>query len=168
MPELIVCPECGRQLNVPDALMGQAVQCPACKVTFTAAPTVMPAQHLRTEAPPSSPFAFNDRRGTSSATAGKEALDFTDTPPKPHRGVFVLVLGLIGCLASCSFLPGLILGYLAWSNASTDLSRMQRGQMDRDGKSLTQAGHFLGMVAMGLACLSPFVNCCCFVMLRSK
>jgi hypothetical protein len=30
------CPQCDRPLEVPDALLGQRVQCPACSTTFTA------------------------------------------------------------------------------------------------------------------------------------
>ena len=36
MPEIIACPDCGRQLRVPDTLLGRKVKCPGCGVNFTA------------------------------------------------------------------------------------------------------------------------------------
>jgi predicted Zn finger-like uncharacterized protein len=36
MPEIINCPQCERKLRVPDNLLGQAVKCPTCSMTFTA------------------------------------------------------------------------------------------------------------------------------------
>src|SRR5262249_14407443 len=35
-PEIISCPDCGRQLRVPDHLYGKKVRCPGCKVMFRA------------------------------------------------------------------------------------------------------------------------------------
>ena len=36
MAHLITCPECKKNLQVPDDLIGKKVQCPECKHTFTA------------------------------------------------------------------------------------------------------------------------------------
>jgi hypothetical protein len=36
MPQTADCPACRQPLNVPDALVGQAVKCPRCAQTFTA------------------------------------------------------------------------------------------------------------------------------------
>jgi len=36
MPNTIHCPSCGRELRVPDELIGKKVKCPACATTFTA------------------------------------------------------------------------------------------------------------------------------------
>ncbi|MBV9122679.1 MAG: hypothetical protein JO112_04930, partial [Planctomycetes bacterium] len=38
MPEIVSCPECQRQLRVPDDLLGKRVKCPSCSTTFTATP----------------------------------------------------------------------------------------------------------------------------------
>jgi hypothetical protein len=38
MPEACRCPSCDSALNVPDELVGQHVECPACAATFTAQP----------------------------------------------------------------------------------------------------------------------------------
>ena len=37
MSQLIACPDCQKQLQVPDDLIGKTVQCPECKHTFAAA-----------------------------------------------------------------------------------------------------------------------------------
>jgi hypothetical protein len=36
MPEVVTCPQCERQLRVPDELVGQRVKCPTCGSNFTA------------------------------------------------------------------------------------------------------------------------------------
>jgi predicted Zn finger-like uncharacterized protein len=36
MPETIRCPQCGRELRVPDSLLGKKVKCPSCATTFSA------------------------------------------------------------------------------------------------------------------------------------
>jgi len=36
MPEVITCPQCERQLRVPEELVGQRVKCPTCGTNFTA------------------------------------------------------------------------------------------------------------------------------------
>jgi predicted Zn finger-like uncharacterized protein len=37
MPVIVDCPSCGRQLRVPDSLIGKRVKCTGCETTFTAA-----------------------------------------------------------------------------------------------------------------------------------
>jgi predicted Zn finger-like uncharacterized protein len=36
MPEVVQCPECDRQLRVPENLLGKPVKCPSCGATFMA------------------------------------------------------------------------------------------------------------------------------------
>jgi hypothetical protein len=36
MPEIVKCPECDKQLRIPDHLLGKAVSCPGCGKKFTA------------------------------------------------------------------------------------------------------------------------------------
>ncbi len=36
MPETIHCPQCSRELRVPETLLGKRVKCPGCGTTFTA------------------------------------------------------------------------------------------------------------------------------------
>jgi hypothetical protein len=67
---------------------------------------------------------------------------------KPHRGVLVLVLGILG-LVLC-----VISGIVAWILGSTDLKEMDAGRMDPTGRSLTQAGKIIGIVAVCLNVLA--------------
>lgn len=71
--------------------------------------------------------------------------DFDDAPSRgrvePHRGVVILVLGLLGILMSCG-----VLSIIAWVMDKGDLEKMKRGRMDREGEGLTRAGYVLGIV----------------------
>lgn len=42
MPIAIACPGCQRKLNVPDAMIGRRVKCPACAMSFEATPAAPP------------------------------------------------------------------------------------------------------------------------------
>lgn len=66
---------------------------------------------------------------------------------RPHRGVLVLVFGILG-LVMC-----FIFGICAWVMGSSDLRQMDAGLMDSSGRSLTQAGQILGMISTALALL---------------
>ncbi len=58
-----------------------------------------------------------------------------------HRGGLILALGIIG-LVACQ--P---VGIAAWVLGNNDLKAMDAGQMDPEGRQLTQVGKILGMVA---------------------
>lgn len=64
---------------------------------------------------------------------------------KPHRGVLILVLGILGLV--CCF----ILGIVAWVMGNTDLKEMDAGRMDPTGRGLTQAGKICGIISVVLA-----------------
>ena len=64
----------------------------------------------------------------------------------PHRGVLVLVLGILG-LVGC----GILTGIPAWVIGSGDLKAMDAGTMDPSGRSLTNAGKICGMIATIIA-----------------
>lgn len=66
---------------------------------------------------------------------------------QPHRGVMILVLGILGLLLC------FILGIIAWVMGNGDLRQMDAGLMDPSGRGLTQAGKILGIVACGLQIL---------------
>jgi len=70
----------------------------------------------------------------------------TEAPPqqplKPHRGVLILVLGILG-LVVC-----FILGIVAWVMGNNDLREIDAGTMDPAGRGLTQAGKICGMVSV--------------------
>ncbi|HIN84251.1 MAG TPA: DUF4190 domain-containing protein [Phycisphaerales bacterium] len=67
---------------------------------------------------------------------------------QPHRGTMILVFGILGLLVC---MP---LGIVAWVMGSADLKAMDAGTMDPDGRSSTQAGKILGIIATLLAVLS--------------
>lgn len=58
----------------------------------------------------------------------------------PHRGVLVLVLGILS-FACCVFF-----GVAAWIMGHADLREMQAGRMDPSGRTLTQVGMILGII----------------------
>ena len=58
----------------------------------------------------------------------------------PHRGAMILVLGILGWLATCP-----AFAVLAWIFGTMDLQQMRDGTMDEQGQTLTQAGQILGM-----------------------
>jgi len=77
------------------------------------------------------------------------------TPPtssmrtgEPHRGALVLVLGILS-IVLCQ-----LLGPFAWIMGKGDLAKMDAGQMDAEGRGLTQAGKICGMIGTILLCLS--------------
>jgi hypothetical protein len=66
---------------------------------------------------------------------------------KPHRGTLVLVLGILG-LIICQ--P---VGIAAWLMGNADLKEIGAGTMDPEGKTLTQIGKILGIIATVLLAL---------------
>ena len=58
-----------------------------------------------------------------------------------HRGVLILVLGILG-LVLCQ-----ILGPIAWIMGKGDMAQMDQGRMDPEGRGLTQAGMICGIIA---------------------
>lgn len=71
---------------------------------------------------------------------------------KPHRGVLVLVLGILG-LVIC--FP---CGIAAWVMGSGDLKEIGAGTMDPTGRGLTQAGKILGIIATALALIGIIIS----------
>jgi len=67
---------------------------------------------------------------------------------KPHRGTLILVLGILS-LVVCQ--P---VGIAAWIMGKGDLAEMDSGQMDPEGRQLTNAGRICGMIAVALMALS--------------
>jgi hypothetical protein len=71
---------------------------------------------------------------------------------KPHRGVLILVLGILSFFG-CSIFTAIP----AWVMGNADLKEMDAGTMDPSGRGLTQAGKILGIIAVVLAILSVVV-----------
>ena len=60
---------------------------------------------------------------------------------KPHRGVLILVLGILS-FVFC----GIFTAIPAWIMGNNDLREMDAGAMDIAGRGLTNAGRILGMI----------------------
>lgn len=139
MPVIVACPSCGGQLRVADALRGQKVRCPACNHIFDSeAPT-----HL---APPDRPLDLDiDVPDIRRRAPRRDA--------EPDRGAIVLSLGIISLatvMVWCVAPLGAILGLVAWIMGQTDLRKMKSGQMDDQGRGMTQAGWICGILGLVL------------------
>jgi len=60
---------------------------------------------------------------------------------KPHRGVLILVLGILS-FVFC----GIFTAIPAWIMGSADLKEIDAGTMDPAGRGMTSAGRILGMI----------------------
>ncbi|HXJ56762.1 MAG TPA: LapA family protein [Verrucomicrobiae bacterium] len=60
---------------------------------------------------------------------------------KPHRGVLILVLGILSFV-----LCGIFTAIPAWVMGSADLKEMDAGTMDPAGRGMTGAGRILGII----------------------
>ncbi len=70
----------------------------------------------------------------------------------PHRGVLILVLGILGIV--CCFICGII----AWVMGNNDMREIDAGRMDPTGRGLTQAGKICGMVGVILSVVVIVIN----------
>jgi hypothetical protein len=70
---------------------------------------------------------------------------------KPHRGVLILVFGILG-LVVCQFF-----GIAAWVMGTNDLQEMNYGRMDRSGRDLTKAGRICGIIATAILTLQALL-----------
>ncbi|MGH7223974.1 MAG: MJ0042-type zinc finger domain-containing protein [Gemmataceae bacterium] len=79
---------------------------------------------------------------------------------EPDRGAVVLTLGIVslaGTIIYCAAPLWAILGLVAWIMGQADLRKMKKGQMDDNGRGMTQAGWIcgiLGVVFNGLLILT--------------
>jgi hypothetical protein len=68
---------------------------------------------------------------------------------RPHRGVLILVFGILGILGTC-----IVFGILAWIMGRNDLNDIDAGKMDPAGRGMTHAGMILGIIATCLGALA--------------
>ena len=73
------------------------------------------------------------------------------TSLRPHRGVLILVFGILGLVLCFPF------GIAAWIMGNGDLKEIKAGHMDPTGEGLTQAGRICGIVATILAVIGMLV-----------
>src|SRR5437660_9135178 len=113
MPEIIDCPQCERKLRVPDDLLGRAVKCPTCGVTFTAPAAAASAFAGAAEHAPPETYQQDDSRSTSASGVPDQYPPREDEeapwPSRrrrvdlpPHRGTLILVLGILS-IVLCGF-----------------------------------------------------------------
>jgi predicted Zn finger-like uncharacterized protein len=181
MAEVTQCPQCQRKLNVQEAQLGQTVQCPVCGTFFTAAvvgvqrgPTLPPPRDdpppPRYDEPPPPRPRYDDRRpgypddygrGRGYGPPGRGYGGYRDpyAEPMPHRGGAILALGLTAMLLSCIPLVGWIMGGIALSMANTDLPRIDRGYMDREGRGLTVGGQVCAVIAVVISSICALIVC---------
>lgn len=80
--------------------------------------------------------------------------EYVDRPDyeRPHRGGMILAFGIISLVFfQCLF--GLVFGILAWVMGNSDLKGMADGEVDPEGKQLTQVGRILGIVGAAIGVL---------------
>ena len=82
--------------------------------------------------------------GTQPPPEPVETQPVTQQPLRSHRGVLILVLGILSIV--CCFICGII----TWVLANGDLKEMAAGRMDPSGRGLTQAGKICGIVGIAL------------------
>jgi len=94
--------------------------------------------------------------GAGAYTAGQQqavqppmagAMPMHQNFQKPHRGVLILVLGILS-IVLCGFFTGIP----AWVMGNNDLKEMEQGIMDPSGRGMTQAGRIIGMIITILGC----------------
>ena len=80
--------------------------------------------------------------------------EYDDRPDyeRPHRGGMILAFGIIS-LVMFQCMIGLVFGILAWVMGNSDLKGMADGEVDPEGKQLTQVGRILGIVGLGISAL---------------
>lgn len=173
MPEIIACPECGRQLRVTEDLFGQMVKCPSCQATFTAAvPDTPPprgdgprgAYEVRADEdeprrPVGRPRRYaDDEDDLDRPGRRRPPVDYDEDRMRPHRGATILTLGILSLVLSCIPLAAWVLGGIALGMANNDLQAMARRRMDPAGQGQTRAGQVCGIIGVILGVFSCVIG----------
>jgi hypothetical protein len=148
---LIRCPHCGKEYKLWQNFIGKVIKCVSCGQRFTGVDSEgayqKPAAEEEEEKRPS--------RGRPQAGGVEEEEEARGESRlgdlKPHRGVLILVLGILALPTLC----GIILGPIAWVMAINDLKEIREGRMDPKGEGLTTGGWICGMLGTIIA-----VACC--------
>src|SRR5262249_44945525 len=158
--EIISCPSCQRKLQVPEALLGQEVQCPTCGASFvaaaggqvtpsTASPATVPSREL---APPERAGSLlHDDEGEYD---GERRRRRRRRGLESRRGGRLLVLGIISL-----FTLQIVLGPIALVLGTQDLKAIRDGRMDPEGEGLTQAGRICGLIGTIIGALILLLVC---------
>lgn len=181
MHVILECTSCGRKLKVPDTLIGRKVKCTDCAHTFTA--------EKPQGQPPPRPQEIEQRQESRR----DERDDHDDDDERPlrrssrrrsrgdydsHRGGMVMAFGIIsivaifvsggaffavGPFAGMGSIFGLIFGIMAWVMGGKDMREINSRRMDPDGRGLTQAGYYMGIIGTILHLLAMLCSCGVFL-----
>jgi hypothetical protein len=163
MAEIITCPACERQLQVPVSFYGQTVQCPECSHLFVAEP---PAESVQPAPKAAAPVP--EERPRRSKRAYDRDDDYDDdfdhmrplrTQGRPHRGGLILALGIMALVGGVAIGFPFALGPVAWLMGNSDLAEIHAGRMDPSGEGMIQAGRVLGMISTFLLILGVVFVC---------
>ena len=88
-------------------------------------------------------------------------MDETNTPTQishnslePHRGILILVLGILSLVICGLSGVGILTGIPAWIMGRNDLRKIKDGLMDPEGKATTKVGMICGIICCVLSLLS--------------
>lgn len=175
MPLTIACPNCGKALKLPEAVIGKRVRCPGCQEVFTAtAPEEeepirpaaesesvqeRPSRSRRVEREEPEEEEEDRPRRRRRRRRDDDDDDYGVRRGRPHRGGTVLTLGILAVFfALCCPCIGWILGGIGLNLANADLSRMEARQMDRSGQGMTRAGQILSIVGIVIGILNAILG----------
>ena len=71
---------------------------------------------------------------------------------QPHRGVMILIFGIIGVACCFPF------GIAAWVMGHTDIKLIDSGEMDPTGRSMTNGGKICGIISVILTVIGCGLN----------
>ena len=98
------------------------------------------------------------RKRAANRARRSEYRDEEDSDVQPHRGVLILVLGILSIILACIPLAGWILGGISMSMGSHDERLMEQHVMDRSGRGMTKAGQVCGIIGVFLSTVTFILN----------
>lgn len=159
MPTILECPGCRKKVKVPDEYLGKQVRCSDCEGVFVAEKSkALSAKRDSVPADDGDDDAKEQRPAKKTKSGGKV---------EAHRGMLILGLG-IGSLVLPIILQfwviGAIPGILAWIWGKKDLAKMDNGEMDPEGRSMTSIGKILGLVGIIINALGLLGGCAVLIL----
>jgi predicted Zn finger-like uncharacterized protein len=177
---ITACPNCQRQLKVPDNLLGKTVRCPSCKTTFVAqaaveAPIAMIDEDPRPPAPASGSSQISPRRRVRASEAAASKLK--------GPAISLLILGAVDLVLG--FLNGAIYALILPMVPQANNPQLAGGQppplaalVGSGVVNIVGASVFGGLIIAGAICMLrrklyalamtgaiiamlPCFNCCC-------
>jgi predicted Zn finger-like uncharacterized protein len=171
MPEVIIrCPQCERQLRVPDEMIGRLVRCPTCGMTFTLAsggappqPAAEPPAVLPAGPPPEEPPYADALPVGRRPAAWAEYPDDDEQARSAVRppAICLLIVGLLGMSVNALILTAaLVIG--------PDAEPFQQARANQDPAAFGAAWTVTMVMIGGFAFMSLLVVVGAIQMLRTK